>query len=117
MLSPHTKNTLNTQEYIPYIMDSNNSQSVQAEECDVSKMSADELEDRIEDLTNQVYKHFNTSYSGVVKMRGMDATVVGKFLDTVTENEVLIIEVLRRTCRGDYFVREFAGAPNTGRFA
>ena len=100
-----------------YSMNQSDSQNVQAEECDVAKMSADELEDRIEDLTNQVYKHFNTSYSGVVKMRGMDATVVGKFLDTVTENEVLIIEVLRRTCRGDYFVREFAGAPNTGRFA
>ena len=40
MLIIHTKNTLNTQEYIPYIMNSNNSQSVQAEECDVSKMSA-----------------------------------------------------------------------------
>ena len=42
MLIIHTKNTLNTQEYIPYIMNSNNSQSVQAEECDVSKMSATE---------------------------------------------------------------------------
>ena len=75
-------------------MNQTDSQNVRAEECDVAKMSADELEDRIEDLTNQVYKHFNTSYSGVVKMRGMDATVVGRFLDTITDSDDLIIEVL-----------------------
>ena len=106
MNSIHTLHTVKYTRIQGYSMNTENSQSVQAEECDVAKMSADELEDRIEDLTNQVYKHFNTSYSGVVKMRGMDATVVGKFLDSVTENEDLIIEVLRRTCRGDYFVRE-----------
>ena len=89
-----------------YSMYQTDSQNVQAEECDVAKMSADELEDRIEDLTNQVYKHFNTSYSGVVKMRGMDATVVGRFLDTITDSDDLIIEVLSNVPLKHHFVKE-----------
>ena len=87
-------------------MNQPDSQNVRAEECDVAKMSADELEDRIEDLTNQVYKHFNTSYSGVVKMRGMDATVVGRFLDTITDSDDLIIEVLSNVPLKHHFVKE-----------
>ena len=66
MLIIHTKNTLNTQEYIPYIMNSNNSQSVQAEECDVSKMSATEECSQCKKLTqNRKQKSKNLKWTSL----------------------------------------------------
>lgn len=89
MLSPHTKNTLNTQEYIPYIMDSNNSQSVQAEECDVSKMSAKikELEmdkfmlERVIAAFRQGLDELSREYKGVAKAFDVPSTHVNTVLN------------------------------------